>query len=125
MTFHLWGEENFDWEALYKAEQYLRKWANRVRCGIHSKEKYGTLRVSLYPFDGTLDSLLYPGCVSIQWKSSWMIDFDFYVCNFLSKYTPFVGWIQRLQLLVVRWAWRRAAKKWPHIADEILDEYWE
>ena len=49
MPHHHWGDEDFDWDSLYKAETELRRIMKRYgRIGIHSKEKYGTLRFDIF-----------------------------------------------------------------------------
>ena len=42
---HEWGDEDFDWDALYKAERFIVIWMRRTTgMWIPIKEKYGTLR---------------------------------------------------------------------------------
>ena len=42
MPTHYWGDEDFDWDSLYKAERELNRIMKRYgRIGVHSKEKYG------------------------------------------------------------------------------------
>lgn len=85
MPYHDWSDNDFDWSALEQACIYLetncKRWARMV---IHTKEKYGEMRVSTWPMYG------------------------------LSWY----------QTAVLKFFWKRAAKKWPHISKEILAEYY-
>lgn len=45
MSHHHWGDEDFDWDSLYKAERELNRIMKRYgRIGVHSKEeKYETI----------------------------------------------------------------------------------
>ncbi len=47
---HLWGEEGFDWEGLGAAESYIYAKLTNLIPGatVITKEKYGTLRVTVY-----------------------------------------------------------------------------
>lgn len=115
---HNWGDEDFDWNALYDAEKIINFWCRKIgRVGIHSKEKYGTLRASVYFWRGSLHELLYPGYVSSQFPQ-WLWKFDIF---YITKYMP--KWIINLffkyQKLIYKFAYYRAMKKYPHIKDEI------
>jgi len=123
--FHIWGDEDFDWEALDAACWYLYKNCKRwSRLGVHTKEKYGTMRVDCYFFVAyePIQELVYPGYAYSQlpkWFRSY-IDFPLgKAVQFLRLDRP-VRWWQRK---VIKYFWLRAAKKWSHIKDEILDEY--
>ena len=125
--YHEWGEEDFDWKALDEAAKYLedkcRKWG---RVGIWTKEKYGTLRVSTtsafaleYDF---LHSMVYPGYARIVWPK-W---FRCYVDWPIGKALRFLGVIRlvnKYQTWILKHFWLKAANKWPHIKEEIMDEY--
>ncbi len=129
MTHHLWGDE-FDWEGLDEAGNYLRNRCRQfARMGVWIKEKYGSLRVSTtcayfteYDF---IHHIFYPGYVYYQfpkWFRVW-IDWPF---GKVMKHLGVVWLLQRYQHAVLKFFWKRAAKKWPHISDEILYEYkWE
>lgn len=121
MPHHEWGDEDFDWGALYKARNYIRLNTRHVRLGLHMKEKWGTLRVSVWPFIGNLHSILYPGYMYNQYKYAWMWKADCW----LRRHCPqwIVRKVQRWQLLALKKAWLEAADLWPHIREEILDEY--
>ena len=48
MTYHVWGDEDFDWEALDKAiDQGTWLMEKLGRIGVHSKEKWGSIRWSI------------------------------------------------------------------------------
>lgn len=125
--YHVWGDEDFDWKALDEACAYLsdncRKWG---RVGIWVKEKYGTMRISTtcafvteYDF---LHSIFYPGHAFIRWPK-WVrmyIDRPISRCLYWAGITKLVS---LYQIEVFKYFWKKAAKKWPHIAEEILDEY--
>ncbi len=125
--YHEWGDTDFDWKALDDAANYLsinvRKWA---RLGIWTKEKYGTLRVSTtcayfmeYDF---IHHIFYPGHAWYRlpkWFRTY-IDWPFGKCM---KWIGIVWLLQKYQKAVLRFFWNRAASKWPHISEEILDEY--
>ena len=127
MSNHIWGDDDFDWKALDDACQYLEKNCRRwARLGVWTKEKYGTMRVSttcayVTEYD-LLHNLIYPGYARIVWPK-W---FRSYIDWPLGKALGFVGiirLIQRYQNKTLKFFWNRAAKKWPHIKEEILDEY--
>jgi hypothetical protein len=125
--FHIWGDEDFDWAALDKASYYLSsKCRNWARLGLWTKEKYGTLRVSItcayfteYDF---IHHIFYPGYCRYtfpKWFRVW-IDWPF---GKLLKKIGIIWMIQKYQQWILKYFWNKAAKKWPHIAEEILDEY--
>jgi len=127
MTQHLWGDEDFDWNALDKASDYLytqcRRWA---RLGIWTKEKYGTLRVSTtcayfleYDF---IHHLFYPGYASYVLPRWFRTYIDWPTGKILKK-LGIIRLVQMYQNKVLKFFWLRAAKKWPHISEEILDEF--
>lgn len=124
-NYHDWSEEEFDWSALNAACDYLsdncRRWA---RLGIWTKEKYGTMRVSTtcaFFGEWPIHNLVKCGHVCYRWPN-WVMAIDNKLGNILYKLriTKVVQWYQ---LQVLKFFWKRAAKKWPHIAEEILDEY--
>lgn len=97
-----------------------------ARFGVWTKEKYGTLRVSTtcayfteYDF---LHHIVYPGHVSYHWP----IWFRQYIDWPLGKVLKAIGviWmVNEFQLTVLKFFWRRAAKKWPSVSKEILCGY--
>lgn len=127
MVQHIWGDEDFDWKALDDAGYYLSTNVKRyARLGIWTKEKYGTLRVSTTcAFFAEYDFIhhwFYPGYCRYmfpKWFRTWI---DWPVGKFLGK-IGIVKALQWYQFKVLKFFWKRAAKKWPHIAEEILDDY--
>lgn len=117
MAVHYWGDEDFDWASLYaaisEATDIMRVFG---RIGVHSKEKYGTARWSVYMCDGTLHSLTHPGHVYSRYPK-WLWRFDV-------KYKPlrFVAPIIRAyQKQVLRFAFKYICGKYPHIQEELLE----
>jgi len=113
---HLWGDEDCDWDGLYDAERFIRTWLTRLgRIGVHSKEKFGTLRASVYFWDGTLFSLIYPGYIWYGFLPKWLHPI---LCR---KHAP--KWLRHLlhkwQRLVYRAVYRTAFAAWPHLWIEI------
>jgi hypothetical protein len=115
---HYWGDEDFDWKALDNAiYQGTRLMKVLGRVGVHSKEKYGTARWSLYLCDGTLHSLTHPGYVYSQYPK-WLWSFDI-------MYRPirFIAPIIRLwQRLVIKGTFVYLCYKYPHIVKEIVQD---
>lgn len=116
MPTHYWGDEDFDWESLDLA----RKEASQImrvvgRVGVHSKEKFGTIRWSLYFCDNTVHSLTHPGYVYSQYpKWLWKLDINL-------EPLRFVGWIIRAwQRQTVQFAFNYICFRYPHIIKEIL-----
>lgn len=124
---HIWGDEKFDWKALDEAAYYLQRNVKRwARLGIWTKEKYGTLRVSTtaayfteYDF---IHHIFYPGYVSYKFPRWFRVWIDWPIGRAL-KSVGVVWLVQKWQHAVLKYFWKRAAKKWSHIAVEILDEY--
>jgi len=126
MVYHEWGEE-FDWKSLNEAGRYLevncRRWA---RFGVHTKEKWGTLRVSTtlaYWTYWPVFSLFYPGYCYYRWPKC-LIRYMEYPLAKAFIWTGLTGLVNRYQNAVLKYFWKRAAAKWPHISKEILDEYY-
>lgn len=126
MKYHLWGDEDFDWNALYQAEEYLwRRCRQFGRLGIWTKEKYGTLRVSTTCAFFTywpIHNLVKPGHVSYRWPRWFMKYVDWPLGDAL-EWLGVSRSVRKYQLAVLKHFWLRAAKKWPQVADEILAEY--
>lgn len=125
MPYHEWGDEDFDWGALNSACRYIEKNCRRwARMGVWTKEKYGTLRISTtcaWFSSWPIHNLVKPGHVCYRWPT-WMMKIDYKlgdICHFL-KITKAIQW---WQFQTLKYFWKRAATKWPHIAAEILDEY--
>lgn len=118
MPHHYWGDEDFDWDSLYKAERELRHIMKRYgRIGVHSKEKYGTLRFSIYFCDGTLHSITHPGYIRSQYPK-WLWRFDV-VNRPLNLLTPVINFWQKL---VFQYAFTTVTAKYPHIKNEIIND---
>lgn len=124
--YHEWSSD-FDFDSLDAAANYLsyncRKWG---RVGIWTKEKYGTLRVSTtcafaleYDF---LHSLLWPGHARIHWPE-WVRTYIDWPIGKILKWLGIIKLFNKYQMFILKYFWKRAAKKWSHIAEEILDEY--
>lgn len=128
MPYHIWGDD-FDWNALNQACHYVEKRCRQfARFGVWTKEKYGTMRVSTtcaYISEyGFLEHFFYPGYVRYMWPM-W---FRKYIDRPIGRLMRKIGVIRLLnkyQTFVLKYFWKRAAKKWPQVAEEILDEfYW-
>lgn len=128
MTSHLWGDPDFDWDALNDAAMYIAVRCRQfARCGVMTKEKYGTLRLettgafaSEYSY---LHNMIYPGYAYYQWPK-WVRQWVDQPVGKLFNAVGIVYLTQWYQIAVLKYFWKRAAKKWPHIKEEILDE-WE
>jgi hypothetical protein len=115
-SFHEWGDEDCDWSGIYAAERFLYTWLKRLgRIGVHSKEKYGTIRASVYFWDGTLYSLIWPGRVWYGFLPKWLQPL---LCR-----TRAPKWLRRRmytwQTFIYREVYRAAFAKWPHLWLEI------
>lgn len=124
---HIWGDIDFDWNALHQAESYLSRRCRQFgRIGLWTKEKYGTLRVdTMCAFVSQFDfihSLVKPGHAYYRWPKWFRKYVDWPLGHVMDK-IGIVWLIRKYQQMVLKYFWKRAAKKWPHIADEILDEY--
>lgn len=118
MPRHYWGDEDFDWDSLYKAERELNRIMRRYgRIGVHSKEKYGTLRFSIYLCSGSLHSFTHPGYYYSQYPK-WLWSFD--VMNKPLKHIAPV--IRFWQKLVIQYAFTIVTAKYPHIRKEIISD---
>lgn len=127
MASHLWGDEDFDWKALEDASYYIqRRCRQYARMGIWVKEKYGTLRVSTtcayFTQYDIINHTIYPGYVRYMLPRWFRAYVDWPLGKALSA-LGIVWLVQTYQRAVLKFFWKRAAKKWPHIAEEILDEY--
>lgn len=127
MAQHLWGDDDFDWKALEEASNYLhRRCRQFARLGIWTKEKYGTLRVSTtcaffteYDF---ISHIFYPGYVRYMFPRWFRVYIDWPLGKLLGA-IGVISLVQKYQIAVLKFFWKRAAKKWPHISEEILNEY--
>lgn len=118
MPRHDWGDETFDWKSLYNAERDLVKILRFFRIGVHSKEKYGTLRASIYFWDGGLHNLIWPGYVYVQNRFLYF-KLDRYVIKPIMKYTGLLNLGVRIQKFGYRLAYAYIILKYSHIVDEL------
>ena len=117
---HMWSDKDFDWKQLYesieKIDSYMRFWG---RIGVISKEKFGTARICVTFWDGTLHGLLYPGYFFSQFPR-WLWSFDL---RFISPFTHWVGlsklvnWYQKK---IYAMAYSRAIKAFPKIKIQLV-----
>lgn len=120
---HLWGDTDFDWDALGQAVDYVahntRRWG---RIQMHTKEKYGTLRINCH-YGFTIHGSIWPGyCFKHRYCPQWLWSLDLKLQN--RFYDRFINpWFISYQKWVYKQVFKRAVKKWPHIEAEILDEY--
>lgn len=122
---HEWGEEDFDWKALDDACNYLtRRCRQFARLGVWTKEKYGTMRVTAwFGLTHPTQSVVWPGYCRVmlpRWYIRWIDE----PLGKLLRFFFIDKLIYKYQNMVLKYFWRRAAKKWPHIKNEILDEYY-
>lgn len=113
---HDWSDE---WPYFSEVEQaaayigaFCRRWG---RFGGQTKEKYGTVRFYVN-FHYQLHDLVYPGYCYIQWRSWWRKLDSIYMRHTFDWCRRAIHWWQRK---VYKWAYRRAAKRWPMIWNEI------
>lgn len=131
IPYHDWSDASFDWKALGEAAQYLEKNCIRWgRLGIWTKEKFGTLRISttcafVSEFD-MLHSICYPGHAYIRWPRWFRVYIDWPLGRLCHK-LRIIHLINKYQVWVLKHFWNKAAKKWPHIKEEILYEmrFWK
>jgi hypothetical protein len=119
MPYHYWGDEDFDWNALYSAEKEIRNICMKyARVCILSKEKYGTIRWEHFGVcDDTLHSLTHPGYMYSQYpKWLWSLDLKIRPLKFVYPIIRF--W----QSLVIQYAFTITCLKYPHIQNEILSD---
>lgn len=117
-NYHEWGDKDFDWNSLYKGINLISRILRFARVGVHSKEKYGTARISAYFWDGSLHGLTHPSYVFSQYPK-WLWDFDImYIQPIVSKlrfHLP-VQWIQKRFYTL---AYYIAMKKYSNIQEEL------
>jgi hypothetical protein len=118
MPHHYWGDEDFDFDSLYKAiseaDRFMRVYG---RIGVHSKEKYGTARWSLYFCNNSLHSITHPGYMYSQYPK-WLWTFDV-----MQKPLRYIGpAIRFFQRRVAEMAFSDVCYKYPHIVKEIISD---
>lgn len=117
---HNWSDDSFDWKALNEAIEmlasFMRRWG---RIGVHAKEKFGTARVSVYFWDGSLHGLCYPGFYSSQFPH-WLWHLDIrYIAKLLiaSRLNKLVYWYQRK---VYSKAYNKVLAQFPNLKTELV-----
>lgn len=118
MKSHEWGDKDFDWDSLYNAERDLRKILRFFRIGAHTKEKYGSLRASVYFWDGGLHQLIWPGAVYTQNRFI-AYYLDQYLLIPAMKYTGLLWLGLRLHYFGYKIAYAYIMLKYSHIIDEL------
>lgn len=89
---------------------YMKRWGN---IGAHYKEKYGSIRISPYFFDGSLHSITHPGYVYSQYPDwLWKLDCKYIQPFFENK--SITNWIRSYQYKVYRRAYQNALKLYPN-----------
>lgn len=118
--FHVWGDEDFDWKSLGEAIDlmhcFMSKWG---RIGVDSKEKYGTARLYINWFDGSLYSMVKPGYYYYRWPN-WFHVIDYNVIRNISNCTGFTYIFRKYQEKIYSLAYKKAIKRWPSIEEEIV-----
>lgn len=115
---HSWytDNDNIDWKGIGDCanyiQEYLQKWG---RIGVHTKEKYGRVDVSLSTGWHQLHSITHPGYAYSQYPR-WLWELD---CNYLWRIVSKIP-IHGYRLWLVRRCYRNALAKWPHLREEIL-----
>lgn len=144
MAHHTWGDEHFDWESLHKACSFFSKLTTWARLCIHTKEKYGTMRIEYFGMGHRgIYGLLNPGDLCFRWggpkvtikfpknvrhlvkleRTPVLLSYLFNRFTYkIAKKTGlgYVFWLY--QKLVFNIFTVIAVKRWPHIKDEILHE---
>lgn len=123
---HVWGDEDFDWKQLSESidmvDSFMRFWG---RIGVSSKEKYGTARIYVTFWDGSLHGMLYPGWCSSQFPK-WLWKFDLFCIGPFMRWTRVASLVNWYQKKIYGMAYRRAIKKYPKIKVElVIDCDWE
>jgi hypothetical protein len=116
---HDWSEDTFDWNSLNEAIDYMHDYMVKYgRIGVHSKEKWGTARLYVTFYHGSLHSLTHPGYVYSQYPK-WLWTADIYYISPFCRKIGLASLIQWWQTKVYVRAYANAVKKWPHIKKEI------
>jgi hypothetical protein len=118
MPYHHWNDDTFDWKALDKGMTIISNICKFARIGVHMKEKYGSARINVYFFDGTLHSLVYPGYVYNQFPK-WLFEFDNNIIQSFFLKTKLVYILRYIQYPFHMLAYYIAMSKYPHIRDEL------
>jgi hypothetical protein len=119
MAYHDWSEDNFDWKSLNEGIDYIHEYMVKYgRIGVHSKEKYGTARITAYFWSGSLHGLTHPGYAYSQYPK-WLWTFDIYYITPFCRKIGLVWLVEKWQSRVYRKAYANAVRMYPHIKDEL------
>lgn len=120
MTYHYWGDKDFDWKGLDWCVNYLH--TNLIKWGRvnvqQTKEKFGTLCCYLSLGWNQFHSITHPGhCYSRYPKWLWSLD-----VYYGSKIVPFLfNWfIIPYHKWLYRKLYKDCVKKHPHLKEEII-----
>ena len=119
MTFHSWGDEDFDFGEFDKVIDFMGSYLRKRRVPVRDvKEKFGQARIYLSFGYSNLHDFLYPGYAYCQYKHKWIWHLD---CQYGSK----VMWLVNFIAIPLHQYWYRRAhelaiKKWPQFRKEIL-----
>ncbi len=123
MPHHMWGDNDFDWKALQSSISYIMDfWKKYGRIGSHGKEKYGTFRDHPYMFDGTIQSLIWPGYVRIMGNKWFYFNVDTNIIRKVNNITGITKIVRSYQKFIYNMAVQKMCKKYPHIIDEIVSD---
>lgn len=121
-TTHLWGDEDFDWEGLNDAINFITRYLRRYRMGVHSKEKWGRADISVSFGISSLHELIWPGYCFRQWGKHklgdllWRADIYFWPRVFAPLN---VAVLVPLHKYAYCRAYMLASRRWPHLINEV------
>ena len=117
---HNWSDDSFDWkqlsESIEMVDSFMRFWG---RIGVNSKEKFGTARISVSFWDGTLHGMLYPGYHFCQFPK-WLWRFDLKYISRITRATRLTRLVQWYQSKIYSLAYSRALKRFPKMKVELV-----
>lgn len=122
MVEHYWGDPEYDWKSLYEATSWFPTQAQRWgRMCVHAKEKWGCLRLEYFYWGATLFQLVYPG--RLVTEPRWLYDFSYNYARPVLKYSGIGYLIEQYQRLVFNILTIRMVKKWPHLKEELTEDF--
>lgn len=116
---HDWGEDDFDWEGLNEAINYIDYvLVNYGRINVRqSKEKFGTARIYCSLGWDCFLNITHPRYVHYRPYPNWLKTFDIF---YLSRIIPYLNWfVVPYQKWIYKLAYKNAVKKHPHLKAEI------
>jgi len=119
MTYHEWSDDWGYWKLLNEGICYIDNELRKARIGVHSKEKFGSARFSLYFFNGHLHDLTHPGYVYSQYPK-WLWKFDVTKSPYIFKYLGLTFIIRQLQYMWLKRVLTNAEALYPEIKKELL-----